>query len=117
MARHLFKEIRGVELPEQLEQMTWHEAMKRYGSDKPDVRFGMEFVELMDELKGTSEFSVFNEAEYIGGIVVPGCADYSRKQLNELTDFVKRPQVGANGLVFIKYGADGEVKSSIAEGE
>lgn len=113
MARHLFKEIRGVELPEQLEQMTWHEAMKRYGSDKPDVRFGMEFVELMGELKGTSEFSVFNEAEYIGGIVVPGCADYSRKQLNELTDFVKRPQVGANGLVFIKYGADGEVKSSI----
>lgn len=113
MARHLFKEVRGVELPEKLEQMTWHDAMKKYGSDKPDVRFGMEFVELMDELKGTSEFSVFNEAEYIGGIVVPGCADYSRKQLNELTDFVKRPQVGAQGLVFIKYGADGEVKSSI----
>lgn len=113
MARHLFKEVRGVELPEKLEQMTWHEAMRKYGSDKPDLRFGMEFVELMDDLKGTSEFSVFNEAEYIGGIVVPGCADYSRKQLNELTDFVKRPQVGAQGLVFIKYGADGEVKSSI----
>lgn len=113
MARHLFKEVRGVELPEKLEQMTWHEAMRKYGSDKPDLRFGMEFVELMDDLKGTSEFSVFNEAEYIGGIVVPGCADYSRKQLNELTDFVKRPQIGAQGLVFIKYGADGEVKSSI----
>lgn len=113
MARHLFKEIRGIELPEKLEQMTWQDAMKRFGSDKPDLRFGMEFVELMDDLKGTGDFSVFNEAEYIGGIVVPGCADYSRKQLNELTDFVKRPQIGAKGLVFIKYGKDGEVKSSI----
>lgn len=113
MARHLFKEIRGVELPEKLEQMTWQDAMKRFGSDKPDLRFGMEFIELMDDLKGTGDFSVFNEAEYIGGIVVPGCADYSRKQLNELTDFVKRPQIGAKGLVFIKYGKDGEVKSSI----
>ena len=112
MARHLFREIRGVELPK-LEQMTWHEAMKRFGSDKPDLRFGMEFVELMDDLKGTGSFSVFDEANYIGGIVVPGCADYSRKQLNELTDFVKRPQVGAHGLVFIKYNTDGTVKSSI----
>ena len=113
MARYLFKEIRGVELPAKLEQMTWHDAMKRYGSDKPDVRFGMEFVELMDDLKGTSEFSVFNEANYIGGIVVPNCADYSRKQLNELTDFVKRPQVGAKGLVYIKYDENGEAKSSV----
>ena len=112
MARHLFREIRGVELPK-LEQMKWHDAMKRYGSDKPDLRFGMEFVELMDDLKGTGSFSVFNEAAYIGGIVVPGCAEYSRKQLNELTDFVKRPQVGAQGLVFIKYNADGTIKSSI----
>ena len=112
MARHLFREIRGVELPK-LEQMKWHDAMKRYGSDKPDLRFGMEFVELMDDLKGTGLFSVFNEAAYIGGIVVPGCAEYSRKQLNELTDFVKRPQVGAQGLVFIKYNADGTIKSSI----
>ena len=112
MARHLFREIRGVELPK-LEQMKWHDAMKRFGSDKPDLRFGMEFVELMDDLKGTGSFSVFDEAVYIGGIVVPGCADYSRKQLNELTDFVKRPQVGAQGLVFIKYNADGTVKSSI----
>ena len=112
MARHLFCEIRGVELPK-LEQMKWHDAMKRYGSDKPDLRFGMEFVELMDDLKGTGSFSVFDEAAYIGGIVVPGCADYSRKQLNELTDFVKRPQVGAQGLVFIKYNADGTIKSSI----
>ena len=112
MARHLFREIRGVELPK-LEKMKWHDAMKRYGSDKPDLRFGMEFVELMDDLKGTGSFSVFDEAAYIGGIVVPGCADYSRKQLNELTDFVKRPQVGAQGLVFIKYNADGTIKSSI----
>nr|WP_315455965.1 aspartate--tRNA ligase [uncultured Prevotella sp.] len=112
MARHLFREIRGVELP-RLEQMKWHDAMKRYGSDKPDLRFGMEFVELMDDLKGTGSFSVFDEAAYIGGIVVPGCADYSRKQLNELTDFVKRPQVGAQGLVFIKYNADSTIKSSI----
>lgn len=112
MARHLFREIRGVELPK-LEQMKWHDAMKRYGSDKPDLRFGMEFVELMDDLKGTGSFSVFDEAAYIGGIVVPGCADYSRKQLNELTDFVKRPQVGAQGLVFIKYNVDGTIKSSI----
>ncbi len=112
MARHLFREIRGVELPK-LEQMKWHDAMKRYGSDKPDLRFGMEFVELMDDLKGTGSFSVFDEAAYIGGIVVPGCADYSRKQLNELADFVKRPQVGAQGLVFIKYNADGTIKSSI----
>ena len=113
MCRMLFKEICGVELPKPLQQMTWHEAMRKYGSDKPDLRFGMEFVEFMDVLKNKGDFSVFNEANYIGGIVVPGCADYSRKQLNELTDFVKRPQIGAQGLVYIKFNADGSVKSSI----
>lgn len=113
MCRMLFKEIRGVDIPKPLQQMTWHEAMRRFGSDKPDLRLGMEFVELMDEFKGKGEFSVFNEANYIGGICVPGCADYSRKQLNELTDFVKRPQVGAQGLVYIKYNADGSIKSSV----
>ena len=113
MARHLFKEIRGVELPAKLQQMTWHEAMRRFGSDKPDLRFGMEFVELMDVLKGTGTFSVFDSAAYIGGICVPGCANYTRKQLDQLTDFVKRPQVGAKGLVYVKYNADGTVKSSI----
>ena len=113
MCRMLFKEIRGVDIPKPLQQMTWHEAMRRFGSDKPDLRFGMEFVELMDEFKGKGEFSVFNEANYIGGICVPGCADYSRKQLNELTDFVKCPQVGAQGLVYIKYNADGSIKSSV----
>ena len=113
MARHLFKEIRGVELPAKLQQMTWREAMRRFGSDKPDLRFGMEFVELMDTLKGTGSFAVFDSAEYIGGICVPGCAGYTRKQLDQLTDFVKRPQVGAKGLVYVKYNADGTVKSSI----
>ena len=109
MCRMLFKEIRGVDLPKPLQQMTWHEAMRRFGSDKPDLRFGMEFV----EFKGKGDFSVFNEANYIGGICAPGCADYSRKQLNELTDFVKRPQVGAKGLVYIKYNTDGTIKSSV----
>ena len=113
MARHLFKEVRSVELPAKLQQMTWHEAMRRFGSDKPDLRFGMEFIELMDELKETGDFGVFNTAEYIGGICVPGCADYSRKQLDELAEFVKRPQIGAKGLVYIKYNADGTVKSSV----
>ena len=112
MARHLFKKVRGVELPAKLQQMTWHEAMRRFGSDKPDLRFGMEFVELMDVMKiGT--FSVFDQAEYIGGICVPGCANYTRKQLDQITDFVKRPQVGAKGLVYIKYNEDGTIKSSV----
>ena len=113
MMRHLFKEVRGVDLPEKLTQMTWHEAMARFGSDKPDLRFGMESVELMDVLKGTGNFAVFDSANYIGGICVPGCAGYTRKQLDQLTDFVKRPQVGAKGLVYIKYNEDGTVKSSI----
>ena len=112
MARHLFKEIRGVELPAKLRQMTWHEAMKKYGSDKPDLRFGMEFVELMDVLK-TSSFPVFDNAEYIGGICAEGCASYTRKQLDQLTDFVKSQQVGAKGLVYIKLNEDGSIKSSV----
>ena len=112
MARHLFKEVRGVELPAKLQQMTWHEAMRRFGSDKPDLRFGMEFVELMDVMK-TGTFTVFDQAEYIGGICVPGCANYTRKQLDQLTAFVKRPQVGAKGLVYIKYNEDGTIKSSV----
>ena len=112
MARHLFKEVRGVELPAKLQQMTWNDAMRLYGSDKPDLRFGMTFVELMDVMK-KGKFSVFDDAAYIGGICVPGCADYSRKQLDELTNFVKRPQVGAKGLVYVKYNADGTIKSSV----
>ena len=112
MCRQLFKDILHVELPAKLQQMSWHEAMRRFGSDKPDLRFGMEFVELMDVLK-TGTFPVFDQAAYIGGICVPGCASYTRKQLDQLTDFVKRPQVGAKGLVYVKYNADGTIKSSV----
>ena len=113
MCRMLFKEVRGVDLPTKLQQMTWHEAMRRFGSDKPDLRFGMEFVELKDVFDGKADFAVFNEAAYIGAICVPGCANYTRKQLDELTNFVKRPQVGAKGLVYIKYKEDSSVKSSV----
>ena len=113
MCRMLFKEVRGVDLPAKLQQMTWHEAMRRFGSDKPDLRFGMEFVELKDVFDGKADFAVFNEAAYIGAICVPGCANYTRKQLDELTNFVKRPQVGAKGLVYIKCNEDGSVKSSV----
>ena len=113
MARYLFKEVRNYDLPNKLRRMTWHEAMRLYGSDKPDLRFGMEFVELMDVLKGTGEFGVFNDAEYIGGICAPGCAAYTRKQIDQLTDFVKRPQVGAKGLVYARVQEDGSVKSSV----
>ena len=112
MCRHLFKELLGVQFPERLQQMPWHEAMRRFGSDKPDLRFGMEFVELMDVLQ-TGSFPVFDQAKYIGGICVPGCAGYTRKQLDQLTDFVKRPQVGAKGLVYVKYNTDGTIKSSV----
>jgi len=112
MSRHLFKTILGIDIPA-LPRMTWADAMKYYGSDKPDTRFGMKFVELMDVLKGTGEFSVFNEAEYIGGILCEGQATYTRKQLDQLTDFVRRPQIGAKGLVYARVGEDGSVKSSV----
>ena len=112
MAKHLFKVLRGVELNEPFLRMPWAEAMRRFGSDKPDMRFGMEFVELMDVLKlGT--FPVFDGATYIGGICAPGCAVYTRKQLDQLTDFVKRPQIGAKGLVYARVQEDGSVKSSV----
>lgn len=112
MACHLFKELRGVELKRPFIRMPWAEAMKLYGSDKPDLRFGMEFVELMDILKGHG-FSVFDNAEYIGGICAKGAASYTRKQLDQLTDFVKRPQIGAKGMVYARVEADGIVKSSV----
>ena len=113
MAKHLFKTLRGVELNEPFLRLPWAEAMRRFGSDKPDMRFGMEFVELMDVLKGTGEFGVFNDAQYIGGICAEGCAVYTRKQLDQLTDFVRRPQIGAKGLVYARVGEDGSVKSSV----
>ena len=112
MSRHLFKSLLGIDIPT-LPRMTWADAMKYYGSDKPDTRFDMKFVELMDVLKGTGEFSVFNEAEYIGGICCEGQAVYTRKQLDQLTDFVRRPQIGAKGLVYARVGEDGVVKSSV----
>ena len=111
MARVLFREVRGVELPK-LERMTWHEAMRRFGSDKPDLRFEMKFVELMDILKGHG-FAVFDNADYIGGICAKWAAGYTRKQLDQLTDFVKRPQIGAKGMVYARIEADGTVKSSV----
>lgn len=112
MAKHLFKTIRGVEITEAFPRMPWSEAMKLYGSDKPDIRFGMQFVELMDVLKGKG-FSVFDSAAYIGGICAEGAASYTRKQLDALTDFVKRPQIGAKGMVYARVEADGNVKSSV----
>lgn len=114
MTKYLFREVRGYDLGEApFLRLSWHEAMRRFGSDKPDMRFGMEFVELMDTLQGTGTFPVFNEASYIGGICAPGCAGYTRKQLDELTNFVKSPQIGAKGLVYARVGEDGSVKSSV----
>ena len=114
MTKYLFREVRGYDLGDApFLRLSWHEAMKRFGSDKPDMRFGMEFVELMDILKGTGEFAVFNEAAYIGGICAKGCANYTRKQLDELTNFVKSPQIGAKGLVYARVQEDGIVKSSV----
>ena len=112
MAKHLFKELRGVEMTEPFQRMTWADAMKYYGSDKPDLRFGMRFVELMDVLKGYG-FSVFDNAAYIGGICAKGAATYTRKQLDALTDYVKRSQIGAKGMVYARVEADGNVKSSV----
>ena len=112
MAKHLFKVIRGIELTEPFPRMAWADAMKYYGSDKPDTRFGMRFVELMDVLKGCG-FSVFDNAAYIGGICAEGAAHYTRKQLDALTEFVKRPQIGAKGMVYARVEPDGNVKSSV----
>lgn len=111
LIRHLFKELRGIDMPE-LERMTWHDAMEYYGCDKPDLRFDMKFVNLTQQAQ-TKDFTVFNSAEYIGAICAEGCAEYTRKQLDELTEFVKRPQVGAKGLVYVKYNEDGTLKSSV----
>ena len=112
MTQYLFKELLNLDIPIPFPRMSWHEAMKRYGSDKPDTRFGMEFVEVKDVLQGHG-FSVFDNAAYIGAIVAPGAASYTRKQLDALTDFVKRPQVGASGMIYARVEADGTVKSSV----
>ena len=112
MTRYLFKELLDLDIQTPFPRMSWYDAMKRYGSDKPDTRFGMEFVELKDVLSGHG-FSVFDDAAYIGGICAEGAAGYTRKQLDALTDFVKRPQIGAKGMVYARIEADGSVKSSV----
>lgn len=111
LTRHLLKEIKGVEVA-QFPRMTYEEAMKTYGNDKPDIRFGMKFGELT-HLTQNKGFSLFDNAELVVGIAVPGCSEYTRKQIDELTDFMKRPQVGASGLIYVRYNTDGTLKSSV----
>ncbi len=112
MVKHVFKSVRGLELPE-IPRMTYDDAMMYYGNDKPDLRFGMRFVDLTNTETKQASFKVFDDAAFIVGIKADGCADYTRKQLDELTDFVKRPQIGATGLVYIRCNADGTYKSSV----
>ena len=112
MMRRMFKNALGVDIPDPLPRMRWYDAMDSYGSDKPDVRFGMKIHDITTFVKGEG-FSVFDSSEYVGAIAAEGCAEYTRKQLDELTEWVKRPQVGAKGLVYIKLNADGSVKSSV----
>ena len=112
MMRTLFKNVLNVEIPNPIPRMSWYDAMDFYGSDKPDIRFGMKINEITSDVQGHG-FSVFDSVEYVGAISVPDAAEYTRKQLDELTEWVKRPQVGAKGLVYIKLNADGSVKSSV----
>jgi len=111
LIRHLFKTVKGIDIPA-LPRMTYDDAMRFYGSDKPDTRFGMVFTEITEETRGRN-FPVFDSAEIIVGICAKGCAEYSRKQIDELTEYVKRPQVGAKGLVYVQYRPDGTLKSSV----
>lgn len=114
MMKHIFKYVKNIDFNEPFPRMTWADAMKYYGSDKPDIRFGMTFVELKDLTEGKN-FVVFDSAEYVGAICAKGCAAYTRKQIDELTEFVKRPQIGAKGLVWVKFEQDGSVKSSVGK--
>lgn len=111
LTKHLFKTVKGIDVVK-LPRLTWADAMKYYGSDKPDTRFGMKFTELNDLVKG-KDFKVFDDAELVVGINAEGCAEYTRKQLDELTDFVKKPQIGAGGLIYLRYATDGTLKSSV----
>lgn len=119
MIKHIFKYARGVEFTDSFPRLTWHECMKRFGSDKPDMRFGMEFVELKNVKEGGEDlvsghsFPVFDGANFVVAICANGCASWTRKQLDQMTEFVKRPQVGAKGLVYIQMKEDGTIKSSI----
>jgi len=112
MTKHLFKFVKNISFEDTFPRMTWHDAMKYYGSDKPDIRFEMKLVELKEEVSGHN-FVVFDSVPYVGGICATGCSIYTRKQLDELTDFVKRPQIGAKGMVYIRCEADGTYKSSV----
>ena len=114
LVKHIFKYVKNIDFTEPFPRMTWDDAMKLYGSDKPDIRFGMPFVELNDVAKGKG-FSVVDDAELTVGICAPGCASWSRKQIDELTEFVKRPQVGAKGLIWVKFEPDGSIKSSVGK--
>ncbi|MGQ1948162.1 aspartate--tRNA ligase [Geofilum sp. OHC36d9] len=112
LAKHLFKSLRGLEMKNEFPRMCYADAMAKYGSDKPDIRFGMAFEDLTTLVQGKG-FKVFDDAEYVGGICATGCAGYTRKELDKLTEFVKRPQVGAQGLIYVKYNEDGSLKSSV----
>ncbi len=111
LAKYLFKQVRDIEFKDPFLKLPYNEAMENYGTDKPDLRFGMKFKDLTSIVKGKG-FQVFDGAEYVGGILAEGCSEYSRKQLDELTEFVKRPQIGAKGLIYMKHGTDGSLKSS-----
>ncbi|MER0442184.1 aspartate--tRNA ligase [Emticicia sp. W12TSBA100-4] len=111
LIRHLFKTVKNIDMPE-VPRMTYADAMRLYGNDKPDTRFGMEFVELTDLAKG-KDFPVFDSAELVVAINAKGCAEYTRKQIDELTEWMKRPQIGAKGLIYVRYNADGTLKSSV----
>ena len=114
LVKHIFKYVKGIDFPDPFIRMTWHDAMEKYGSDKPDLRFGMEFQDLTSLAQGHG-FGVADDAQIVLGIVAPGCAGYTRKQIDALTDFVKRPQIGAKGLMWVKFEADGTVKSSVGK--
>ncbi len=114
LVKHIFKYVKNIDFTDPFPRMTWADAMAKYGSDKPDIRFGMEFKELTDLAKGHN-FPVVDDAELVVGIVAPGCAGYSRKQTDELTEFVKRPQVGAKGLMWVKFEPEGKIKSSVGK--
>lgn len=112
LAKYLFRQLKGIEFVNPFPRITYSEAMELYGSDKPDLRFEMRFTGLTKLVKGKG-FPVFDTAEYVGGICAPGCSEYTRKQADELTEFVRRPQIGANGLVYVRYNTDGTMKSSV----
>ena len=114
LVKHIFKYVKDIDFTDPFPRMTWADAMKYYGSDKPDTRFGMKFVEIKDLTVGKG-FAVLDDAEYVGAICAPGCASCTRKQLDQLTDFVKRPQIGAKGMMWVKVEQDGSIKSSVSK--